>query len=125
MRIAAGILGILGGLAGIFGSLIPLFVGGIDQAVRSTVDAMNAGLVSGGLWGIFLGILGIVGGGLAFAKPKAAALTMLVAGIGGLIAAGGFYIVGGPCLLLATVLSWIAGRRQVHVPTQTGTGVSA
>lgn len=90
MRTGALILGILGGIAGIVGSVIAFLLGG-------------AGAVFGAEWAdsiigrsgiaMILSILGMVGGGLASARPRTAGILMLIAGIGGPIAISFAYII--------------------------------
>jgi len=109
MRIAAMILGIMGGLAGLAGAIFALLVGGLGAAL----EAEGAQTVIGLGWAaIPLSLLGIVGGALASAKPTAAGILMLVSGIGGFVAISMGYIIGGPLLILGGIFALIGRREQ-------------
>ena len=83
MKIAAMVLGILGGLAGLGGAIVALFLGGLGSAF----GAQGAGLISNlGFFAIPLSILGIVGGAMASAKPALAGKLMIASAVGGFIA---------------------------------------
>lgn len=47
---------------------------------------------------------------MALAKPKAAGIMMLVAGIGGFIAISAGYIVGGPLLIVGGIFALLARK---------------
>lgn len=105
MRIAALVLGILGGVIGLFMSGGALFIGGVGAAV----GAAGASTVIGGGWAaLALSILGIVGGALAIAKPKLAGWFMVIAAVGGFIAVFLAFIVAGPLLLIGGILALVS-----------------
>jgi hypothetical protein len=107
MRIAALILGIVGGVFGIIAGIFAMTVGGIGAAFQ----AEGAGTITGlGFAAILLGVLGVAGGGLALRYPRAGTLLQLIAGLGGFIAVSAFWIPAGVCLLAGTLLAFL-GRR--------------
>lgn len=107
MRIAALILGIVGGVFGIIAGIFAMTVGGIGAAFQ----AEGAGTITGlGFAAILLSVLGIAGGGVALRYPRASALLQLIAGLGGFIAVSWFWIPAGVCLLVGALLSFL-GRR--------------
>lgn len=107
MRIAALILGIIGGVIGLFASGAALFVGGIGAAVQSQGASQ---IISLGWAALFLSIIGIIGGAIAIAAPKFGGGMMLVAGIGGFISVSLAYIVAGPLLLIGGLLALFARK---------------
>jgi hypothetical protein len=108
MRIAALILGILGGLLGLGGAITALFAGGVAGAFNAegAETVVNLGLAA-----IPFAILGIVGGSLAMAKPKVAGWLMLISAIGGTIAISAGYILGGIMLFIAAIFALVEGRK--------------
>lgn len=107
MRIAALVLGIIGGIIGLFAGGAALAIGGLGSAA----GAEGAGtVVGGGMGALLLSVLGIVGGALAMAKPRLGGALMLVAAIGGFIAVSLAYLVAGPLLLVGGLLGVFAKR---------------
>lgn len=108
MTIAALIIGIFGALAGFIGALFALLVGGVGAAF----ELEEAGTVVGlGLAAIGLSVVGLVGAALSIAKPRVAAVLMLVSAIGGLIAVSVAYVLGTILLIIAAVFAFF-GRKQ-------------
>lgn len=118
MRIAALILGILGGLFGLGGAVTALFAGGVAGAFNAegADTVMNLGMAA-----IPFAILGIVGGSLAMAKPRIAGWLMLISAIGGTIAISAGYILGGIMLFIAAIFALIEGRKAKKADTKTTT----
>lgn len=109
MKIAAVILGVLGGIFGIIGALFAFFIGGVGAAFGEP----EAGTVFGlGLAAIIISIVGIVGGALAYARPRIAGYMMVAAGILGFIAVSAAYIVAGPLLIVGGALALLASRQR-------------
>lgn len=108
MRIAALILGILGGLFGLGGALFALFAGGVGSAFNAEGASTVVGL---GLAAIPLAILGIIGGSLSLVKPKVAGWLMLISAIGGTIAISAGYIIGGVMLLIGAIFAFLGSRK--------------
>src|ERR1035437_10278852 len=108
MRIAALILGIIGGIIGLFAAGAAIAIGGVGTAVGANQAGM---VVSLGFAAIGLSVLGIVGAALALAKPKLAGVLMIIAGIGGFIAVSIAYIVAGPLLLIGGLFALLARGR--------------
>lgn len=117
MRVAALILGIIGGIIGLFAAGAALFIG----AVGTATGADNSGMVVGGGWAaLALSVIGIVGGALSMAKPRAAAVLMLIAAVGGFISVFIAYIVAGPLLLIGATLAFLSrGKTVVTAPEPT------
>jgi hypothetical protein len=119
MRVAALILGIIGGIIGLFAAGAALFIG----AVGTATGAEQAGGVVGGGWAaLALSVVGIIGGALAMAKPRAAAVLMLIAAIGGFISVFIAYVVAGPLLLVGAMLAYV-GNRKAPAATASATAV--
>lgn len=108
MKIAALILGILGGIAGLFGAIFAFGVGGVGTALGEEAQS----LVGNGIAALIFSLLGIVGGAMAMAKSKAAGIMMLIAAVGGLIAVFVGYIVAFPLLLIGGILSLVAAKQK-------------
>lgn len=108
MKIAALILGILGGIAGIVGSIIAMMIGGIGSALggEGAKTVTSLGWVA-----LLISIVAIVGGALAIAKPKIAGIIMLLMGIGGIIAVSIGYVVAGPLLIIGGILALVGSRK--------------
>lgn len=102
MRIAALILGILGGLFGLGGAVFALGVGGVASALQMDQGKAVVGL---GFAAIPLAILGVVGGALALARPKLAGVLMLVSAVGGTIAISAGYVIAAPLLAVGGLLA--------------------
>ena len=109
MKIAAMILGILGGIAGLGSAVIVLFLGGLGGALGANgADSIS----SMGVAAIPFSILGIVGGAMASTKSKAAALMMGLSAVGGTIVISMAYIIAGPLLLVGCILAYLSSREE-------------
>lgn len=107
MRIAALILGILGGIAGILGGGFAVTVGGLGQVF----NAEGANLVTNlGVAAIPAGIVGIIGGALALAKPKLAGILMFVSAVAGLVLVSAAYLIAFILLVVGGILALIGQR---------------
>jgi hypothetical protein len=117
MRVAALVLGVIGGVFGIFASIFALGVGGLGSAVGSQGASTVIGL---GWSAMFFCLLGFLGSGLAMAKPKAAALLLLISALGFIVSVSAFAVVTGPLFLIASLLAFLGrGPRQKEVAQQT------
>lgn len=104
MRVAALVLGLVGGILGLFGAGCALAIGGVGAALA----VEKASTVIGGGWAaVGFSALGIVGGGLAMTKPRAAAALMLIAGIGGFISIFMAYLISAVLLLLGALFAFL------------------
>jgi hypothetical protein len=113
MRIAALILGIIGGIIGLVAAGVALAIG----AIGSVAGAQGSDTVIGLGWAALgLSVVGIIGGALAMAKPGASALLMLIAGVGGFIAISLAYVVAGPLLIVGAVLAFVGRSRRTTTP---------
>ncbi len=115
MRVAALVLGIIGGVFGIFASVFALGVGGLGSAFGTQGANTIVGL---GWSAMFFCLLGFLGSGLSMAKPRAAALLLLVSGLGFIVSVSAFAIVTGPLFLIAALLAFLGRtpRRAQPVP---------
>jgi hypothetical protein len=111
LRVAALILGIIGGMVGLIAAGVALGVGALANATGA--QGGNT-VVYLGWAALALSGLGIVGGALALAKPRAASVLMLIAGIGGLVAISLAYVVSGPLLIVGGVLAFIGRGKTTH-----------
>ncbi|MDQ6832447.1 MAG: DUF4064 domain-containing protein [Chloroflexota bacterium] len=107
MRTTAMVLGIVGGIFGIFAAVFALAVGGLSSSLNVEGGGKVVGL---GYAAFFVSVLAIVGGALAGKKPKAAALILLIAGIGGFVCVSAFWLLSGPLLLIGALLAFL-GRK--------------
>ncbi|MBS4007490.1 MAG: DUF4064 domain-containing protein [Clostridium sp.] len=107
MRIAALILGILGGIIGMGGGFFAALFGGLGQAFQAEGATMVTGL---GLAAIPAGILGLVGGALAIARPKLAGLLMLISAVVGVILVSAAYIVASIFLVIGGIFAFIGNK---------------
>ncbi|HHW26377.1 MAG TPA: hypothetical protein GXX23_03430 [Firmicutes bacterium] len=110
MRIAALILGILGGVVGIFGGGLVSLVGGIGAALEVEGASTVTGL---GFMAIPTSILGIVGGALAMSKPKTAGIMMLASAVLGVILVSAAYFFPGILLLVGGILA-LVGQKELE-----------
>lgn len=108
MKLAALILGIIGGVAGIIGSIIVMVIGGIGSVIggEGATTVTSLGWVA-----LLFSLVGIVGGALALAKPKIAGIMMLFVGVGGIIAVSIGYVVAGPLLIIGGILALVSSRK--------------
>jgi hypothetical protein len=107
MRIAALVLGVIGGVFGIVAALLALSIGGIGQAVGAEGGSM---IVSLGWSSLIFCFLGFVGAGFALAKPKLAGALLLVSSIGFTISISWFAIISGPLFLMASLFAFLGKK---------------
>lgn len=112
MRAAALVLGIAGGLLGLFDSVQTLARDGSAALGGPQGTALTG---RGGL-GVVLAFLAIGGGVIAIARPRLAAMALLIAGLGGLLAVGGFYLMASPLLFVGALLAFLARSSRVTKP---------
>jgi hypothetical protein len=112
MRAAALVPGIAGGLLGLFDSVQTLARDGAATLGGPQGTALTG---RGGL-GVVLAFLAIAGGVIAISKPRLAALALLSAGLGGLLAVGGFYLMASPLLLVGALLAFLARSPKAATP---------
>jgi hypothetical protein len=104
MRIAALILGIIGGVFGLLNALLALGWGGLGRALGT----QGANQVVGLGWMAFIfAFLGTVGAGITLAKPRLGALMLLIAAIGMSIPISGYAVVAGAMFLIAALLAFM------------------
>ena len=112
MRIAALILGIIGGIAGLFGAGLALTVGGIGSAMGT---ANSSTVLVGGVIALVTSIVGIIGGAIALKAPRAAGWMMLAAALVGVFAISAGYVVACPLLLVGGILAFVGSRASASV----------
>jgi hypothetical protein len=92
MRVAAMVLGILGGLAGLAGIVV---------AGAGAYFPFNA---------VLFAPLGLVGAGLALRRPGVAGILMLAAGLGLLVVGSPFALLAAPLLVAGAVEAYFGWR---------------
>ena len=120
MKIAALILGILGGALGLFAG-----------AMVSAIAGMMQSIYWGGWAAMALSLLGILGGAIVFVKPRIAGVMMVIAGVGSFIAISSFiatfvvFALSGPLLLIGGLLAFFAPKAPTtDLPPHSASGVS-
>lgn len=108
LKIAATVLGVIGGVAGGIGATIAIVIGGIGSALG---DIEGGSITHLGYAALGLAIVGAVGGAIAVPKPRLAGAFMLVSGIGGVIAVSLAYAFGGALLVVGGILALVGSRR--------------
>ena len=103
MRIAALVLGIVGGLLGIGAGLLVILT---SSGSGFTVGSVKPEFIFALGWAAFpLSMMGIVGGALAVAKPKVAGILMLISAVGGALVIALGYTISAPLLLTGGILA--------------------
>ena len=87
MRVAALIIGIIGSAAGFVAAVIALFIGGVGVALEAEGASKMNSLAFGA---IGASIVGLVGGALSIAKPRFAAVLMVLSAVVGAISISAF-----------------------------------
>lgn len=109
MRLAALILGILGGIVGILGGGAATLIGGVGQVLEAEGASTVVGL---GMAAIPTAILGIVGGAMAMARPKAAGIMMLISAGAGVIFVSAAYYIAAIMLVAGGILA-LVGQKEI------------
>ena len=109
MRTAAMVLGILGGLAGLVGGALAFLAGGIVSAfgVDGGAEVMDLSWVA-----FAASIIGLIGAGVAPAKPKLSALFMTIAAVTGFVVVYYFYILAAVLFGIAALLAFLGGNQK-------------
>lgn len=121
MRIAALILGILGGLAGISGGAFATVVGGLGQAFQAEGASTVTGL---GMVAIPIGIIGLVGGALAIARPKLAGILMLISAVIGLILVSAAYAMAFVLLTIGGIFALLGQKELAKINAARDTSIT-
>jgi hypothetical protein len=114
MRIAALVLGVLGAIGGFIGALIAFFFAGVVEVVDEISGAekgVGEEIAILGLVAFAASVGGLVGGSIAIAKPKVAAVLMLVAAIVGVLSISVAFVPAAILLLIAALLAFL-GRAE-------------
>jgi len=114
MRTGAMILGIIGGVIGLIWGIISWMVGGIVGGLSELLGLGGGTMALLGFLTFVFAIMGVVGGGIARAKPKVAGILMLIAGFGGFsfFYFSLFWLLPGILLIIGGVLA-ILGRKEI------------
>jgi len=110
MKTTVLVLAIVAGMLGLIAGLLEIAVGGAADALSEEEGATTTVLAFNHVRA--LAVVGIVGGAIVGGHPGWAAILTLVAGIGGFITAGLFWILSGPLLLVAALCAFLARRQQ-------------
>ena len=110
MRIAALIVGIFGAMAGFVGAIVALAVGGIGAAFGEGTDVAWLGFGA-----LVMSVGGLVGAALSIAKPRIAAVLMVVSAVFGLIFISFGYVLATVLLLVAALLAFLGRERKGNV----------
>jgi hypothetical protein len=106
LRIAALVLGIIGGVFGLVGGLFFTALGGLGASVQADGASAVAGV---GLLGILISIYAIIAGAVALKFPRFSGWSQLVAGIVGLIFLASY--ISGPILLIGGILALVSAKQ--------------
>lgn len=109
MKLAAIILGVVGGVAGVLSALFVLLLPEEIEYFAGLETNLLVGLV---IVAIIASITGIVGGIVAISRPRIAGSIMILSGIAGIIALSIGYVVAGPLLIVAGASARSASRRK-------------
>ncbi|CDQ41469.1 MULTISPECIES: DUF4064 domain-containing protein [Virgibacillus] len=90
MRTSEFVLGLIGGIFGFIGSIIALFIGGVDAAFSESGTSDVIGL---GWAGFLFSALAIVGSVVVKSKAKVGGILLLISAVGGLISISMFYLI--------------------------------
>jgi hypothetical protein len=105
MKGTALTLGIIAGVIGILAGILEIATGG----AASALDADGGGTVAGmGFVTFFLAVAGIVGG--VRSASGSGWILMLLAGIGGFVTAGLFWLLSGPLFIVGAGFAFAARR---------------
>ena len=110
MKVAALVLGIIGGVLGLFAALLALSIGGIGKALGAEGGET---VVSLGWSSLIFCFLGFVGAGFALAKPKLSGVVLLISAIGFTVSISWFAIISGPLFLLASLFAFMGKKGPV------------
>lgn len=94
-RTAEFVLGLIGGIFGFIGSLMALFIGGIDAALSASGTSEVTIL---GWFAFIFSALAIVGCVVVRSKARIGGILLLVSAIGGLFSISLFYLI--PAILI-------------------------
>ncbi|MHB1325504.1 MAG: zinc-ribbon domain-containing protein [Thermoleophilia bacterium] len=120
MRIAALILGIVGGTMGIIFSFIAMTVGGAAGTLGSSKGESLAFL---GFISFMLAVTGIVGGALSNKKPQASYIMLIGPGVLGFFCIQGGWTLAGIPFIIGGILEFITrdqtGLQSINMSPQT------
>ncbi len=125
LRIAALVVGIIGGIAGIFLAALILFIAGAVTIIGAIADSMQGTTNTGPLQAtgipiallsllvLLISSIGITGASLSLAKPRLAGVLMVIPGICGFFLASWFWLFSGVLLIIAGIMAswnWLRGK---------------
>lgn len=113
MRVAALIVGAFGGIAGFTGGIIVLVLSGVGG-----IFALEGagGMAVQSLVALAMSVLGLVGAALSIAKPRLAALFMVIAAVFGVIAISVGYSMAAIPKRIAAMRAFLGRERQAPAP---------
>jgi hypothetical protein len=113
MRIAGGVIALIGSVFGVIAALITLSIGGVGAAF----NAHDAGtVVALGYGGVFFSFVGIVLGAVATGvRRRLPGMLLVVCALAGAILGGTFVAVCMLLVLIGGILAWIGGGKQAKL----------
>jgi len=117
LRIGALIVGIIGSIAGILIAALILFIAGAVTIVGAIADSMQGTTNTGPLQAtgipiavrsllvLLISLIGITGSSLSIAKPRLAAVLMIITGIGGFFLASWLWLFSGVLLIVGSIMA--------------------
>ncbi|WP_228124830.1 tetratricopeptide repeat protein [Candidatus Methylospira mobilis] len=115
MHKAGGIIGIIAGIFGIIAAVATLFFGGIGSAFEAEGAKTVVGL---GWGGVAFSFLSIILGAVAFARPKAAGIGLIIVSILGAILGGTLVAVCMALSLIGGILALIGAKNEAQTTHQ-------
>jgi len=116
LKLAAIILGVVGGVAGVLSALFVLL---LPEEIEYFAGLDTDTLIGLVIVAIVASIIGIVGGVVAISRPRIAGYLMILSGIAGVLALSIGYVVAGPLLIVAGAAARSASRHKTNAEVLT------
>lgn len=108
MRVAAMVLGLIGGIIGLLVALLHGIVGVLAGASSEGSHNWLAWLT------LACAIVGIAGAAIVLSKARTGSILLLVAGLVGFVGSSAFWLVSGILLLLAAVFAFLGRNAEAR-----------
>jgi hypothetical protein len=109
MRMAAFVLGLVGGIVGMATAFAGIALGTHGSVFLVSGSGAGAGPAIAAL---FVAMAAIVGGALAHRAPNVSWVLLLLTGLGGFMLIGAMWILAGVLLVVGGVLEFVAPKQQ-------------